>query len=71
MRVLDGQMCLELFEKPAPMFLCDKCKKLVWHSSGDGYCCCLAPGMAYISAKRRKPMNANCHFYVERVNRAS
>lgn len=57
------QLQLELWEKPEPAFLCDKCGRLVWHANGDGYCCCLAPGMERIGAKTRKPLDADCAFF--------
>lgn len=62
MKVAYGQMCLDLF-KPEVKFLCDKCRHLIWHLNGDGYCCCTAPGMDRISAKHRKPMDSTCRFF--------
>ena len=46
-------------------YLCDRCRFLVWHSNGDGYCCCLAPGMARIKARTRKPLGAECELFKE------
>lgn len=62
MKALPGQMCLELFER-TDCTLCDTCRKLVWHLNGDGYCCCIAPGMARINARTRKPLGSDCRFY--------
>lgn len=54
------------FKRPDDGMLCDSCRRLVWHRSGDGYCCCMAPGMGHISAKRRKPATSACRFYETR-----
>lgn len=48
--------------RPDDGFLCDGCRNLVWHANGDGYCCCLAPGMGHINAKTRKPSGSECRF---------
>ena len=63
MRQLEGQ--LALFEPEPPRFLCDTCRRLIWHANGDGYCCCTAPGMGRINAKTRKPLCSACRFYEE------
>lgn len=58
------QLRLPLWDEPTePAFLCDKCSRLVWHANGDGYCCCLAPGMWNIGAKTRKQPDAGCKFF--------
>lgn len=60
------QITIPLFDEPKDETLCDGCRKLVWHASGDGYCCCIAPGMAHISARHRKPIGSECRFYERR-----
>ena len=67
MKQVDGQMCLELFERTADT-LCDTCRRLIWHATGDGYCCCTAPGMARITARTRKPLGSRCRFYEGRAS---
>lgn len=58
--IMFGQLMLW---ETGPVYLCDKCRWLVRHASGDGYCCCLAPGMGHIRNKSRKPLGAECaHF---------
>ena len=56
----------DLFVRPDDGMLCDSCRKLVWHRSGDGYCCCMAPGMAHINRRTRKPLGASCRFFDRR-----
>lgn len=64
-----GQLALfdidryDSFKRPDDGMLCDSCNRLVWHRNGDGYCCCMAPGMRHINAKRRKPAGSECRFY--------
>lgn len=54
------------WSRPDDGYLCDKCRNLVWHSNGDGYCCCLAPGMGHINAKTRK---TECRMWEARNDR--